>query len=105
MPGGPWYVSARAVRDYAELARLGDPDDEDVFAEAEEVLLELAEATVASGVQPRRAPTGALVYRVRVDAERLRRPGRGRPRIQLVVVDAPRPEGPMPQLVAVRPGD
>lgn len=89
---GPWYITARAVRDYAALASLGDADDDDVFAQAEESLIELAAATVASGRKPARLASGALSYR-----------GPSPLRLRLHVVERPRPEGPLPQLVRVLP--
>jgi phage terminase large subunit-like protein len=92
VPRGPWYISARAVREYAALTGLGDADDESVFAAAEEELIAIAEETVASGRRPRRLRTGALVYR-----------GPRPRRLRLVVVTEPRPEGPLPQLVRVLP--
>lgn len=90
MPSGPWYISARAVREYAALARLGNPDDPAVWDRAERELIAMARETVASGRQPRRMRSGALRYR-----------GPRPLRLTLIVVDAPRPEGPLPQLVRV----
>lgn len=87
---GPWYLSARAVREYAALAGHGDPDEEAVFARAEAALMRQAEETVASGRRPVRMRSGALRYR-----------GPRPLRLTLVVVDEPRPEGPLPQLVRV----
>lgn len=92
MPRGPWYISARAVREYAALAQLGDTEDEDVFAGAEDALLQIAEETVASGRKPVRMRTGALRYR-----------GPRPMRLTLIVVEEPRPEGPLPQLVRILP--
>jgi len=89
---GPWYLSARAVREYAALAGLADTDDDDVWFQAEEELLTIAEETMASERKPRTMRTGALVYR-----------GPKPLRLRLVVVQEPRPEGPLPQLVRVLP--
>jgi hypothetical protein len=89
---GPWYVTARAVREYAALARLGNPDDEAVFAAAEDALIRIAEETVASGRKPSRMRSGAMRFR-----------GPRPARLTLIVVDQPRPEGPLPQLVRVLP--
>lgn len=90
MTRGPWYISARAVREYAALAALGDPDDPEVWARAEGELIAMAEETVASGRRPVRMRSGALRYR-----------GPRPLRLGLVVVETRRPEGPLPQLVRV----
>jgi hypothetical protein len=105
------------VRQYAEILALGDPDDPDVWEEAEDGLIGLAEQIVRERRPGRVLRTGAVAYRVRAPVPpgrpgeimpgRQRRPGRGstgRPRITLVVVKTPRPEGPLPQLVQVREG-
>ena len=90
---GPWYITTRAVSDY--LTVLGrDPDsvDDDAWYQAESELISMAEETVASGRRPKRMRTGAWRYR-----------GPRPLRLSLIVVDEPRPEGPLPQLVRVEP--
>lgn len=110
VPRGPWYITARAVREYAALARLGDPDDEDVWEQAEQDLLELAERTVAEGRKPRRTAGGHLRYWVPHPMPGPDRPlragggSRGRPRLSLTVATGPRPEGDLPQLIHVERG-
>lgn len=92
MPKGPWYVSARAVREYAALARLGDPDDERVWATAEDELIDLCEETVGSGRKVLRLRSGLLQYR-----------GPRPLRLTLIVSEDARPEGTLPQLISVLP--
>lgn len=86
----PWYVSAKAVRDYMALTGMRDFDD------ASDRLIELCAEVAHRYVtdpsrQPARKDNGCLVYRGP-------RPGQFR----FVVSTAPRPEGPKPQLVAVQ---
>lgn len=85
----PWYISARAVRDYCALRRLGDPNDDDVFVAAEE---ELAEAT-CSAHYVRDTDGGHQMWRLP------RRTGGG---LRLIVSTSRREEGNMPQLIAVK---
>lgn len=85
---GPWYITAAACRDY--MAITGLPDTEAGFAAAEDALIELASATVASGRVPAPMRSGALRYR-----------GPRPARLTLIVTVDPRPEGPLPQLVRV----
>jgi hypothetical protein len=89
---GPWYISARAVRDYLALRGRQIVDDGPAWDRAERELIEMAAATVASGREPRALDTGALRYR-----------GPKPLRLGLVVVPAPRVEGDLPQLVRVLP--
>lgn len=85
---GPWYITAAACRDY--MAITGLPDTEAGFAAAEDALIELASATVASGRVPAPMRSGALRYR-----------GPRPLRLTLIVTPDPRPEGELPQLVRV----
>lgn len=90
---GPWYVSARAVRDYLELRGRPLVEDGPEWDWAEDELMRIAAETVASGRQPREMDSGALRYR-----------GPKPLRLGLVVMPAPREEGDLPQLVRVLPG-
>lgn len=87
----PWYVSATAVRKYMQIAGARDFDD------ASDELIDLC-AEVASRYaeqpdrKPRVTPSGLLVYR-----------GPKPLRLQIIVSVTPRPEGPKPQVVDVRP--
>lgn len=89
---GPWYIAARAVRDYLALRGRPAVDDGPEWERAERELIEIAAATVASGRQPRAMESGALRFR-----------GPQPLRLGLVVVPAPRIEGDLPQLVRVLP--
>jgi len=90
---GPWYISARAVRDYLAICRLPVVDDGPEFDRAALELQTMAEETVASRRQPAVLDSAALRYR-----------GPKPLRLGLVVVPAPREEGDLPQLVRVLPG-
>lgn len=111
---GPWYISARAVRDYAGILVLRASGSSGAFPWWEEFrgdlqaiasgsldeglvwdrlavnLQRMAEETVASGRRPKAMDSGALRYR-----------GPKPLRLVLVVVPAPRLEGDLPQLVRV----
>ena len=89
---GPWYISARAVKEYAALARLGDANDPAIWDRAESELIAMARETAASGREPRPMRSGALRYR-----------GPRPLRLTLIVTPGPRPEGDLPQLVRVLP--
>lgn len=87
---GPWYISARAVREY--LAIVGHTESEDAFFSAEQDLIDITSRVVERGAEPRELPSGLLQYRG------------GRPlRLRLVVSVEQRPEGPARQLVSVFP--
>jgi len=90
---GPWYISARAVRDYLALRGRAVVDDGSDWDHAAVELGRLAEQTVASGRRPKTMESGALRYR-----------GPKPLRLGLVVMPDPRPEGDLPQLVRVLPG-
>jgi hypothetical protein len=90
---GPWYISARAVRDYLALRGRPDVEDGPVWDRAEDELIRMAIATVESVRVPSRLDSGALRYR-----------GPQPLRLTLVVVPSPRGEGALPQLVRVLPG-
>ncbi len=85
----PWYITAHAVRRYLAIVGRAD-DDGPEFDRAEEELMQVAIDTVGSGRQPRRLGSGLLQYR-----------GPKPRRLMMVVSDAERPEGPLPQLVDV----
>jgi hypothetical protein len=84
----PWYVSAKAVREYMALTDATDFDD------ASDALIELCARTWenyrARNGKPKPRDNGMLLYRG------------PRPRqFRLVVSTAKRPEGDKPQLVSV----
>jgi len=86
----PWYISARAVREWAALRGVHDlPDAGPAWDRYERELLEISAETAARR-SPKRTAGGLLCYRIRrpVDA-------------QLMVSDSARPEGELPQLVSV----
>ncbi|MBN1610856.1 MAG: hypothetical protein JW940_29765 [Polyangiaceae bacterium] len=84
---GPWYLSARAVRDYLVLTGR-DPKDEDAFASGEDELAEL----VRRAQFVRTQDNGLQQWRLT-----------GTPRLRLLVSTRARPEGNLPQLVRVLP--
>lgn len=87
---GPWYISARAVREY--LAILGRTETDEAFFAAEDELVEISTRVVERGTAGRELPSGLRQYRG------------GRPlRLRLVVSTEARPEGPAHQLVSVLP--
>lgn len=90
---GPWYISARAVRDYLALRGRPVVDEGPAFDRAAVELQRMAEETVASGREPKQMDSGALRYR-----------GPKPLRLMLLVVPTPREEGDLPQLVRVLPG-
>jgi hypothetical protein len=92
MTGCPWYISAQAVRDYIAIRRMRDPDGERTFEVAERELMEIAGRSAHKA--PKRMDSGALQYR-----------GPKPHKLNLIVREEPRPEGPKPQLVRViQPG-
>lgn len=92
MPRGPWYVSARAVREYLALTGRPPVDDGPVWDEAEDELIDIAERTVAADRRPRVLRSGLVQYR-----------GPRPLRLRLIVAPKPRAEGSLPQLVQVLP--
>jgi hypothetical protein len=84
---GRWYISARAVREYAALVHRSAATDDDFDARAQELEKLVAGAHYVS------------TQRNGLERWRLGRPHR----FQLLVSTAPRPEGPLPQLISVRP--
>lgn len=86
---GPWYLSARAVREYHRIAtgRVDDPDD-DQFDAAAEALQE----AVGRARKVRVQHNGLELWRLT-----------GSPRLRLLVSTEHRPEGDLPQLVRVLP--
>lgn len=89
----PWYISARAVREWAALRGANAiPDDGPEWDRFENELMSIA-IDAAERKSPKRTESGMLIYRVRkpIDA-------------QLHVSDAYRPEGKLPQLVRVVDG-
>jgi hypothetical protein len=82
-----WYVSARAVREYAAIAGRPAESDEAFGARAREL-----EAMAAGAHHLRDQRNGLQIWRT------------GRPlRLRLVVSPEARPEGPLPQVVSVLP--
>lgn len=88
---GPWYITLRAIEQYLELQGR-DPAtcSESTLARAEDDLVAMAIATVASGRQPSITDSGLLRFR-----------GPKPHRLTLVVSPTPRAEGELPQLVGV----
>lgn len=86
---GPWYISARAVREYHRIATgsTSDPDDEQFDAAA----IELGEA-VRRAHFSRTQRNGLQLWRLS-----------GTPRLRLLVSTQRRQEGELPQLVNVLP--
>lgn len=84
---GPWYLSARAVREYGRLARL-DTSTDDGFDRAAMALQEY----VAQAHHVRDQDNGLQLWR-----------GPRPLRLRLLVSTATRREGPLPQLVTVLP--
>lgn len=89
-----WYLSAAAVRQYMVIqGRHGDPDGADFYTAEKELAAAAAEARLARDVDGR---TRTQIWRVPWSV-------RGRQsRLELVVSIDPRPEGPLPALIAVR---
>lgn len=86
-PRGRWYISARAVREYAAIVRRPVDTDDD-FADREDELIDLC----AAAHHQRDQRNGLQLWRT------------GRPlRLRLLVSPTPRPEGDLPQLVSVLP--
>ncbi len=86
---GPWYISARAVREYHQIATgsASQPDDDQFDAAAQA----LGEAT-RSAHFVRTQRNGLQLWRLS-----------GEPRLRLLISTEPRPEGNLPQLVRVLP--
>lgn len=84
---GPWFITARAVREYLELT--GREPTEEAFPDGEDELLEIA-ADESRRHLVRVQDNGQELWRLR-----------GKPRLRLLVATNPRPEGPLPQLVRV----
>ena len=89
----PWYISARAVRDFAVLCGVRNiPDEGPVWDRYERDLMRIAQ-DAAERKTPKRTQSGLLAYRVRKPVD-----------VQVLVSDGPRPEGELPQLVDVVAG-
>jgi hypothetical protein len=89
---GPWYVTVSAVRDYLRIRGKPESDDGPDFEQAESELVELARAIVATGKSGVELDSGAYRFR-----------GPKPLRLRLTVTYDKRPEGNLPQLVAVAP--
>lgn len=96
---GPWYLSARAVREYLALMRRKDDDGGPEWSRAEDELRAMAENCLErerTGIRlprPHRGKPDLIVYR-----------GPSPLRLQLIVSTTKRPEGDLPQLVSVSIG-
>ena len=90
-----WYLSARAIREYLAMVGRRDDDGGPEWARAEAELHEWSHRVTATQPgTPTRSGDGSLVqYR-----------GPRPLRAQLIVSRARREEGPLDQLVSVRPG-
>lgn len=95
---GPWYISARAVREYLALMRRPVVEDGPEWERAEAELLAMAagvaelERLGVKSPKPVRGHTDLFAHR-----------GPRPLRLQLIVSTAVRAEGALPQLVSVRP--
>ena len=89
-----WYISAAAVRQYMTIQGLAGDGESPAFFRAERELAHAAEqARLARDVDGR----------TRTQLWRVSWPVRGQTaRLELVVSTDPRPEGPLPALIAVR---
>lgn len=89
-----WYISAAAVRQYQQIAGYAVESDGPSFDRAERELADLADqARLAKDIGP-----GQRSQQWRVKATIRGR----RTRLELVVSTEARPEGDLPQLIAVR---
>lgn len=89
-----WYLSAKAVREYAAIRRLRLDDGGPLWAAAERALSEVCDAA-----QRAHRADGSRYYHD--DGCEVWHVGRAHGRLRLVVSTARRPEGDLPQLVAV----
>lgn len=89
---GPWYISARAVREYLQVTGRPPVEEGPVWDTAEDELIDIATRTVDSDRAVRRLESGLDQYR-----------GPGPRRLRLIVAPDPRTEGSLPQLVSVLP--
>lgn len=87
----PWYISAKAVKDY--LAITGRPDDDGgpEWERAEKELVSIARQLIADGKLGKPQRSGAVEYR-----------GRKPMRLRIIVSFERRAEGDKPQMIAVR---
>lgn len=95
MARGPWYISARAVRDYLALTGRPAVSDGPVWDRAEDELIRIAIEAVAAVREGRRQPksmeTGASLYRG------------AKPTQWRLIVTPSRGPRDLPQLVSVQP--
>jgi hypothetical protein len=94
-----WYISIRAIRDYLQIMGYPAPageisEDDPYFQRAEQ---ELGAYSITAKLTPRTLKSGAVIYR----SGKLSIRGRGGRRLEFVVVETPRAEGLLPQLVKV----
>lgn len=89
-----WYITVAAVRQYMAICGYPPQTDGKHFNRARRELAELADvARLAKDVGPSQR---SQQWRVKATVR-----GR-RTRLELIVATEPRPEGPLPQLIAVR---
>lgn len=94
----PWYISARAVREYLALTGQPPVTDGPAWDRAERELMAMAEVVARQEQDGVKAPRPVLGH---PDLVQYRG---GRPlRPNLIVSRAARPEGELPQLVSVVP--
>ena len=86
---GPWWITKRAAHEYAAVARLGDPREYAVLRRSRIQLAELCRTA-----RHLKNQTGGLQLWTCLDG------------LRVLVSTTPRPEGPLPRVVAVhnRPG-
>lgn len=89
-----WYITVAAVRDYMRIQGYAGSTDGPVFDRAAIELEDLCEqAKLAKDVGPDQQ---SQLWRVKATVRDKRT------RLELVVSTEPRPEGPLPQLIAIR---
>lgn len=95
----PWYISVRAVGEYAKLLGLDEEKDDD-FDRCEDELVEVARVAKFEKI----SEGGLLEYRGKVPAEgrKLLRGRTPEDRLILLVSTAKRKEGDLPQLVRLK---
>lgn len=92
-----WYITIASIREYMAIMGCSGPleDTNPDFLAAEEAL---GRYSLTAALAPKVLPSGAVLYR----SGKMRIRGRGGRRLEFVVVEVPRAEGLLPQLVSVR---
>lgn len=92
-----WYISIAAISEYMAITGCSGPleDSNPDFIRAEQ---ELGAHSQTARLTPHVLRSGAVTYR----SGKMKIRGRGGRRLEFVVAEVPRAEGPLPQLVSVR---